>query len=140
MPGIRVAPLPSTPTFAASEVPDFGAVVSGFDPANASPEDYKEVEDLLYKHSILVFPGVKVEPETQYKLTKHFDPSAETYGHGNNKTGSEKKSILVRGGGPFRAYLSSTQTDLLSRNALPAPRPQDSPQPAPSPAHRQWRS
>jgi len=94
MPGIKVSPLPSTATFAASEVPDFGAVVHGFDPANASPEQYNEIEDLLYKHSILVFPGVAVKPETQYKLTKHFDPSAETYGHGNNKTGGEKKSIL----------------------------------------------
>lgn len=27
-------------------------------------------------------------------MTKAFDPSAESYGHGNNKTGSEKKSIL----------------------------------------------
>lgn len=95
MPGLKVSPLPAPPSFAASEVPDFGALVSGFDPATASAEEYAQVEDLLYKHSILVFRGLEVTPETQYRLTKHFDPSAETYGHGNNKTGSEKKSILV---------------------------------------------
>jgi alpha-ketoglutarate-dependent taurine dioxygenase len=96
MPGLKVSPLPAPPSFAASEVPDFGALVSGFDPATATPEQFAEVEDLLYKHSILVFRGLDVSPENQYRLTKHFDPSAETYGHGNNKTGSEKKSILVR--------------------------------------------
>lgn len=94
MPTLTVSPLPAPPSFAASEVPEFGRVVGGFDPATASADEYKQVEELLYKHSILVFRGLDVSPEVQYKLTKHFDPSAETYGHGNNKTGSEKKSIL----------------------------------------------
>lgn len=97
MPTLTVSPLPAPPSFAASEVPEFGRVVAGFDPATASTDEYKQVEELLYKHSILVFRGLDVTPEVQYRLTKHFDPSAETYGHGNNKTGSEKKSILVRG-------------------------------------------
>jgi xanthine dioxygenase len=30
----------------------------------------------------------------QYLLTKSFDPQSESYGHGNNKTGNEPKSIL----------------------------------------------
>lgn len=102
MPGIprsslSVSPISAPPPFASDEVPEFGALVSGFDPATATPEQFNEVEDLLYKHSILVFKGLhSVTPAQQYALTKHFDPSAETYGHGNNKTGSEKKSILVR--------------------------------------------
>ena len=95
MPGFKTTPLPSTPTFSASAVPDFGAVVSGFDPANASPEEYKEIEELLYKHCILVFEGLEMTPETQYQLTNYFDKSATNYGHGNNKTGSQTKSILV---------------------------------------------
>lgn len=116
MPGIRVSPLPSTPTFASSELLDFGAVVHGFDPATATAEEYEEIEELLYKHSILVFPGIKdLEPAVQYKLTKHFDPTAETYGHGNNKTGSEKKSILVGSPGRprFRSnHMQGEQTSL----------------------------
>lgn len=95
MPGFKVSPLPAPPTFAASEVPEFGRVVEGFHPGKASPEDFKEIEDLLYEHSILVFRGLHdLEPEAQLRLTQHFDPSATSYGHGNNKTGSEKKSIL----------------------------------------------
>ena len=47
-----------------------------------------------HQHSALLFRNANVTPEAQYALTKAFDPSAESYGHGNNKTGSERKSIL----------------------------------------------
>lgn len=95
MPGFKVSNLPAPPSFASSEIPEFGRVVEGFHPDKASDDDFKEIEKLLYKHSILVFPGLHdVTPEAQLKLTQHFDPSATSYGHGNNKTGSEKKSIL----------------------------------------------
>ncbi|KAL7006767.1 hypothetical protein EMMF5_003653 [Cystobasidiomycetes sp. EMM_F5] len=94
MGGIKVTPLTAPAPYAASELPDFGRVVEGFAPKNATPEDYKEIEDLLYKHSILVFHGVDVDPEAQLALTKWFDKQATTYGHGNNKTGKEVKSIL----------------------------------------------
>lgn len=46
------------------------------------------------KHSALLFKDVNLTPEAQYALTKAFDPSSESYGHGNNKTQSTKKSIL----------------------------------------------
>ncbi|KAH8919035.1 alpha-ketoglutarate dependent xanthine dioxygenase [Atractiella rhizophila] len=55
------------------------------------------IRDLLYKHSLVVFRGIdrkNWDPAAQYKLTKMFDPSSESYGHGNNKTGAETKSIL----------------------------------------------
>lgn len=60
-----------------------------------------------------MFRNVDLTPEQQYALTKvcsndayilphsspspslqAFDPASESYGHGNNKTGSEKKSVL----------------------------------------------
>ena len=136
MPTLTVSPLPAPPSFAASEVPEFGRVVAGFDPATASTDEYKQVEELLYKHSILVFRGLDVSPEVQYKLTKHFDPSAETYGHGNNKTGSEKKSILVRGRELSENCLRlvlllmryrADERDRPFRLGLTAPGPQDHP-------------
>ena len=136
MPTLTVSPLPAPPSFAASEVPEFGRVVAGFDPATASADEYKQVEELLYKHSILVFRGLDVSPEVQYKLTKHFDPSAETYGHGNNKTGSEKKSILVRGRELSENCLRlvlllmryrADERDRPFRLGLTAPGPQDHP-------------
>lgn len=66
---------------------------------------------------MLLFRNAHVTPEQQYALTKvrsysthlilqtppsasslnllqAFDPASETYGHGNNKTGETKKSIL----------------------------------------------
>ena len=46
------------------------------------------------QYGALLFRNVDLTPEQQYALTKAFDPSCESYGHGNNKTGSEKKSIL----------------------------------------------
>lgn len=79
MGGIKVTPLTAPAPYAASELPDFGRVVEGFAPKNATPEDYKEIEDLLYKHSILVFHGVDVDPEAQLALTKWFDKQATTY-------------------------------------------------------------
>lgn len=46
------------------------------------------------QHSLLLFKDIKLTPEAQYALTKAFDPASESYGHGNNKTQSTKKSIL----------------------------------------------
>ncbi len=42
----------------------------------------------------MLFRDVDLSPEQQYALTKAFDPTSESYGHGNNKTGETKKSIL----------------------------------------------
>ena len=71
------------------------------------------------QHDALLFRNADLTPEQQYALTKvcssdayilarsrsshlsgaafdaqAFDPASESYGHGNNKTGSEKKSVL----------------------------------------------
>ncbi|CAK9785876.1 Clavaminate synthase-like protein [Cutaneotrichosporon oleaginosum] len=73
---------------------DFGRVVSGFDPAQQTPEVMAEIQDALYKHDVLVFPSTKLTPAQQAAMTKSFDPAAQSYGHGNNKTGKETKSIL----------------------------------------------
>ncbi|KAH7104957.1 Clavaminate synthase-like protein [Auriculariales sp. MPI-PUGE-AT-0066] len=91
---LTVHPVPLPPNADASKFKDFGCIVEGVDPSNLSPEQQKELEELLYKHSLVLFRGVKVTPEAQYALTKMFDPASESYGHGNNKTGETKKSIL----------------------------------------------
>ncbi|TIB97764.1 kinase-like protein [Wallemia mellicola] len=73
-----------------------------------STDDFNLINDLLHKYSVLLFKNVDLSPENQDKLTRvgihsttvpssHpqlFDPAAKGYGHGNNKTGSSKKSIL----------------------------------------------
>ncbi|KAI4521733.1 Clavaminate synthase-like protein [Schizophyllum commune Loenen D] len=91
---IELIPLPLPASADPSKFQHFGREVRGVDPANFTEEEFKEIEEALYKHDALLFRGTDLSPEKQYALTKAFDPSCESYGHGNNKTGSEKKSIL----------------------------------------------
>ncbi|WVQ79542.1 hypothetical protein IAT38_001641 [Cryptococcus sp. DSM 104549] len=73
---------------------DFGRKVDGFDPATVTDDQMQEIVDMLYKHSILLFKNLNLTPAQQFEMTHAFDPKAVTYGHGNNKTGNEKQSIL----------------------------------------------
>jgi len=91
---IELAPLPLPPSADASKFMDFGKEVKGVDPGNLSQEQLEEIKLLLYKHDALLFRNAELSPEQQYALTKFFDPASESYGHGNNKTGKEAKSIL----------------------------------------------
>ncbi|KAI0082139.1 Clavaminate synthase-like protein [Panus rudis PR-1116 ss-1] len=99
---IELSPLPLPKSSDASKFADFGREVKGVKPGELSPEEFKEIHDLLYKHDVLLFRNAHLTPEQQYALTKAcrfsfigaFDPSSESYGHGNNKTGETKKSIL----------------------------------------------
>ncbi|KAI6015667.1 Clavaminate synthase-like protein [Pisolithus marmoratus] len=91
---IVLAPLPLPASADPSKFADFGREVKGVEPGNLSPEQFSGVYEALHKHSALLFRNVILTPEQQYALTKAFDPESESYGHGNNKTGSTKKSIL----------------------------------------------
>ncbi|KAJ1302647.1 hypothetical protein OPQ81_002964 [Rhizoctonia solani] len=91
---VEVLPLPLPHSADASKFKDFGREVKGLDIGNLTPEQFKQVEELLYKHSALLFRNTNLTPEQQYRLTKAFDPTSESYGHGNNKTGNTKKSVL----------------------------------------------
>ncbi|GAB1524143.1 hypothetical protein RhiTH_007296 [Rhizoctonia solani] len=91
---IEVLPLPLPPSADASKFKEFGREVKGVDVGNLTPEQFKEIEELLYKYNALLFRNTSLSPEQQYRLTKAFDPTSESYGHGNNKTGNTKKSVL----------------------------------------------
>ncbi|XP_006453935.1 hypothetical protein AGABI2DRAFT_196515 [Agaricus bisporus var. bisporus H97] len=91
---IELAPLPLPASADASKFANFGREVIGLHPGKLTPEQLKEVQEALYKYDALLFRNVVVTPEDQYALTKSFDPSSESYGHGNNKTQSTKASIL----------------------------------------------
>ncbi|CAD6587475.1 MAG: hypothetical protein TREMPRED_004764 [Tremellales sp. Tagirdzhanova-0007] len=73
---------------------ELGRRVEGFDPSNLSEKQMAEIINMLYRHSILLFKGLTLTPKEQYDLTHAFDPESISYGHGNNKTGKEKASIL----------------------------------------------
>jgi hypothetical protein len=51
---IEVAPLPLPPSADPSKFKEFGREVKGIDVGNLTPEQFKEIEQLLYK----VGPGV----------------------------------------------------------------------------------
>ncbi|KDQ62933.1 hypothetical protein JAAARDRAFT_28900 [Jaapia argillacea MUCL 33604] len=91
---IEVASLPLPASADPSKFVDFGKEVKGIDPGNLTDDQFKEIQELLYKHDALLFRDCSLSPEQQYALTKRFDPASENYGHGNNKTGSTVKSIL----------------------------------------------
>lgn len=83
---ICTKPLPAPPSVDAKLFKSFGVeVVSGFDPTDFTPEQFIELERLLYEHDVVLFRGLDLAPEHQYKLTKAFDPTCESYGHGNNQ-------------------------------------------------------
>ncbi|KAF8808195.1 Clavaminate synthase-like protein [Phlegmacium glaucopus] len=91
---IELIPLPLPASADASKFADFGREVKGTNPGTLTPEQFQEIQEALYKYDALLFRDVIISPAQQYTLTKAFDPQSESYGHGNNKTGSTKKSIL----------------------------------------------
>ncbi|KAH9980626.1 taurine catabolism dioxygenase [Russula compacta] len=91
---IQFVPLPLPPSADPSKLARFGREVIGLDPGNLSLSDFAEIQQLLYEYDALLFRNATLSPEQQYALTKAFDPTSESYGHGNNKTESTTESIL----------------------------------------------
>ena len=86
---IETFPLPLPPTADPSKFKDFGREVKGVHPGRLTDEEFKEIQQLLYKvcvipqypchslayrssvqHDALLFRNVHLSPEEQYKLTK----------------------------------------------------------------------
>ncbi|PYH47066.1 TauD/TfdA family dioxygenase [Aspergillus saccharolyticus JOP 1030-1] len=72
---------------------DFGAVINNVDLENLTDDDFHTIHDALYKHLVVVVKNQHhLTPRAQYELTRRFDPTASSYGHG--KTIDAKRSIL----------------------------------------------
>lgn len=55
--------------------------------------DFDVIRDALFRNQVLVFPNQsQVSPQKQFELTRRFDPTGTSYGHG--KTLDAKKSVL----------------------------------------------
>ncbi|KAH8989577.1 hypothetical protein EDB92DRAFT_2115273 [Lactarius akahatsu] len=91
---IQTVPLTLPPSADPSKFTVFGREVIGVDLENLSPAEFAEIERLLYTHDALLFRNANLSPEQQYAFTRAFDPTSESYAHGNQKTESTKKSIL----------------------------------------------
>ena len=89
MPGILLDPIAKQ---AASSI-HFGATLSNVDLENLSDYDFNTIRDALYRnHVICIKSQAGLSPKAQAELTRRFDPSAQSYGHG--KTLDAKRSVL----------------------------------------------
>lgn len=99
--GLRTIPLAQAlPT--PSDLPsDFGIIIDlasyddgTFDPIKMSDQDFKQLEHLVYSHSLVLWRGISLTPEQQFSLTNRFDLKSNSYGHGVETSGMKVKSIL----------------------------------------------
>lgn len=98
---LKTTPLNTLTKSSTNLPPEFGIIINldsyenqTFDPTKLTEEEFKELSDLLYRHSLVLWRGVKLSPVQQYTLTKRFDPTSTTYGHDNEKSGIQSKSVL----------------------------------------------
>lgn len=75
---------------------DFGAEVAPCDLARLSDADFDALARAVLTHHVVVVRGqAGLTPQQQYELTRRFDPTVQTYGHGHDKE-LLKKSVLVQ--------------------------------------------
>jgi xanthine dioxygenase len=73
--------------------PSLGATVSNIDLENLNSADFAELRNTLYRYNVICIKSQQsLTPAGQAALTRRFDPTANTYGHG--KTIDAKRSIL----------------------------------------------
>ncbi|KAJ3528029.1 hypothetical protein NMY22_g9564 [Coprinellus aureogranulatus] len=92
---VVLAPIPFPPSLDSANFQEFGREVKGSRAQDVldNPSVFREVEQALYKHDLLLFRDAELTPEEQYALVKAFDSSAEQYGHGNDHE-KAKKTVL----------------------------------------------
>jgi alpha-ketoglutarate-dependent taurine dioxygenase len=89
---LKVRPLAPAP---GSSV-DFGAEVDACDLSQLSELDFSALSNAVLTHHVVVVRGQgSLTPQHQYELTRRFDPTVQTYGHGHDKE-LLRKSVLVQ--------------------------------------------
>lgn len=95
---------------------DFGAELSGADLESISPADFEVIRNALYTYQVVIFKGQQnLSPKAQYELTRLFDPTVDSYGHGKAfnkksvlhpdlKTIPHQPQVQVIGNGPVAEY------------------------------------
>jgi alpha-ketoglutarate-dependent taurine dioxygenase len=90
--GLQVRPLEHGPS---SQV-DFGAEVAPCDLEQLSDADFSVLERAVLTHHVVVVRGQgALSPKAQFELTRRFDPTVQTYGHGHRKD-ILRQSVLVQ--------------------------------------------
>jgi alpha-ketoglutarate-dependent taurine dioxygenase len=89
---LRVRPLAPA---SGSQV-DFGAEVDACDLAHLTDADFATLERAVLTHHVVVVRGqAGLAPKDQFALTRRFDPTVQTYGHGHRKD-ILRQSVLVQ--------------------------------------------
>ncbi|KAF8195049.1 alpha-ketoglutarate dependent xanthine dioxygenase [Pholiota molesta] len=92
---LSFVPLSLPASIDANRFKDFGREVRGFEPGGLTdPKTFAEIEKALYHHDLLLFRNIDLTPQQQYALVKAFDPSSESYGHGNKALDETKTNII----------------------------------------------
>ncbi|KAI9023503.1 hypothetical protein CLU79DRAFT_748819 [Phycomyces nitens] len=74
---------------------DFGAMIHDLDLEKLTDHDFSKLEEAVYTYQVVVIRNQShLTPETQYKITKMFDPTMDTYGHGGMHRA--KASVIAR--------------------------------------------
>ena len=90
--GLQVRPLVAEPPATV----DFGAEVAACDLAHLSDGDFAALERAVLTHHVVVVRGqAGLSPRDQFALTRRFDPTVQTYGHGHRKD-VLRQSVLVQ--------------------------------------------
>src|SRR5260221_11601518 len=89
---LQVRPLEPAP----GSTVDFGAEIAACNLAELSYADFDALSRAVLTHHVVVVRGqAGLTPQQQYELTRRFDPTVQTYGHGHDKE-LLKKSVLVQ--------------------------------------------
>jgi xanthine dioxygenase len=88
----QTRPLQLTP---GSEL-DFGVELVGCDVSQLSAHEFTALERAVLTHHVVVVRNqARLSPRHQFELTRRFDPTVQTYGHGHDKE-ALRKSVLVQ--------------------------------------------
>ena len=89
---LQIRPLEPAP----GSTVDFGAEIAACDLVQLSDADFEALVRAVLTHHVVVVRGqASLTPQQQYELTRRFDPTVQTYGHGHDKE-LLKKSVLVQ--------------------------------------------
>jgi len=117
--GIQIIPL----KYEAGKKVDFGAEVFGVDLNNFTDEEFKIIEDGLYKYKVLTFKDqpANLEPSQQYKLTSSFDDKCPGgFAHGQEPVMMVHNGVEIKGNPKRVALPCQPEVHVLGRGRVPS--------------------
>lgn len=78
---------------------NFGAIVTGLDLNDISPEEVGQLRNAIWTHKVIVVKGQKnLDPKKHWELVTRLDPDApQVHSHGDVNTFNKKGGVLTKG-------------------------------------------